>query len=137
MDGWGLRAEVPTAAGPCPANAPAIFTLRRKPGTVRPRTPTTEQLLKRAEDLIDQDQEYREDFNAGRISSGTSPFRVSLFIAHLGDAISRTNQLRFWKKRTAKTTTIASTAISTQFVSVTPRPPTSISLMTKEYAFLP
>ena len=34
--------------------------------------------------------------------------------------ISRVNQLRFWKKRTAKTTTITSTAISTQFVSVTP-----------------
>ena len=37
------------------------------------------------------------------------------------------DQLRFWKKRTAKTTTITSTAISTQFVSVTPRPPTSIA----------
>jgi len=53
--------------------------------------------------------------------------RDSLFIAHLASAISCINQLRFWKKRTAKTTTITSTAISTQLVSVTPRPPTSIA----------
>ena len=36
-------------------------------GTVRPSTPTTpttEELLNRAEDLIRQNQEYLEDFNA-------------------------------------------------------------------------
>ncbi len=37
---------------------------RRILGTVYSSTPTTEELLKRAKDLIRKDQEYLKDFNA-------------------------------------------------------------------------
>jgi len=41
-----------------------IFDDRPILGTVRPSTPTTEELLKRAEDVMRRDQEYLENFNA-------------------------------------------------------------------------
>ena len=46
------------------SHVPYWIRSRRLLGTVHSSTPTTEELLKRAEDLIRQNQECREDFIA-------------------------------------------------------------------------
>ena len=60
MPGKGESASV---SGHC--SRPLLSLSRRRIlGTVYSSTPTTEELLKRAKDLIRQDQEYLKDFNA-------------------------------------------------------------------------
>ncbi|HLC10940.1 MAG TPA: hypothetical protein VJL56_03740, partial [Candidatus Bathyarchaeia archaeon] len=60
MPGKGESASV---SGHC--SRPLLSLSRRRIlGTVYSSTPTTEELLKRAKDLIRKDQEYLKDFNA-------------------------------------------------------------------------
>jgi hypothetical protein len=124
------RANPASPSGHC--SRPLLSLSRRRIlGTVHSSTPTTEELLKRAKDLIRESGEYLENFNAAvdQLQKAQAEFRAEHPRSELAihsrpcRCLSRINQLRFWKKRTAKTTTITSTATSTQFVSVTPRPP--------------
>ena len=46
------------------SHVPYWIRSRRIPGTVHSSTPTTEELLKRAEDMMREDWEFLKDFNA-------------------------------------------------------------------------
>ena len=60
---YARKGESASASGHC--SRPLLSLSRRRIlGTVYSSTPTTEELLKRAKDLIRKDQEYLKDFNA-------------------------------------------------------------------------